>query len=56
MVAGQVLMRDGHVLTLNEEDIQAEAQHQAEVVSQRVAADPVHKKMDFLKAIKAGQL
>jgi 5-methylthioadenosine/S-adenosylhomocysteine deaminase len=56
MIAGRVLVRDGQVLTLDEGEIQAEAQRQAEAVSQRVAADPVHKKMALLTAMKAGQL
>jgi 5-methylthioadenosine/S-adenosylhomocysteine deaminase len=56
MVAGRFLMRDRQVQTLDENQILAEAQHQAEVVSQHVAQDPVHKKMRLLKAMKAGQL
>jgi 5-methylthioadenosine/S-adenosylhomocysteine deaminase len=56
MVAGRVLLRDGQALTLDESGIQAEAQRQGEAVSQRVAADPVHKKMALLAAMKAGQL
>jgi len=56
MVAGRVLMRDGYVLTMDEKMVQAEAQNQAEAVSQNVAADPVHKKMTLLAAMEAGQL
>lgn len=56
MVSGKILMRDRQVLTMDETAIQTEAQFQAEVVSQRVAADPVHKKMALLAAMEAGQL
>jgi len=56
MVAGVILMRDRQVLAMDEKAIQAEAQRQAEAVSQRVAADPVHKKMALLEAMEAGQL
>ncbi|MBC8506847.1 MAG: amidohydrolase family protein [Anaerolineales bacterium] len=56
MVAGQILMRDRQVLTMDETVVQAEAQRQAEAVSLRVAADPVHKKMALLTAMEAGQL
>jgi 5-methylthioadenosine/S-adenosylhomocysteine deaminase len=56
MVAGRFLMRNRQVQTFDENQILAEAQHQAELVSQRVSRDPVHKKMHLLKAMKAGQL
>jgi 5-methylthioadenosine/S-adenosylhomocysteine deaminase len=56
IVAGQILVKDGVVLNLNEHEIQAEAQRQAEAVAKRVAADPVHKKMALMEAMKAGQL
>ena len=56
MVAGKILMRDRRVLTMDEAEVQAEAQRQAEAVSQSVTADPVHKKMVLLAAMEAGQL
>ncbi len=56
MVAGKILMRDRHVLTMDEAAVQAEAQRQAEAVSQRVAADPVHKKMALLAPMEAGKM
>jgi hypothetical protein len=37
MVAGKVLVRDGEVLTADEDAIRGEAQVQAEAVAQRVA-------------------
>jgi 5-methylthioadenosine/S-adenosylhomocysteine deaminase len=43
MVAGQVLVRDGQVLTADEAAVRAEAQAQAEALAQRVSADPVHR-------------
>jgi 5-methylthioadenosine/S-adenosylhomocysteine deaminase len=42
MVAGKVLVRDGIVLTADEEVVRAEAQSQAEALARRVAEDPVH--------------
>jgi 5-methylthioadenosine/S-adenosylhomocysteine deaminase len=56
LVAGRVLVRDGQVQTMDEAAVRAEAQYQAEAVAQRVAADPVHKKMALLTAMRAGQL
>jgi 5-methylthioadenosine/S-adenosylhomocysteine deaminase len=56
MVAGQVLVRDGEVLVAYEAAVRAEAQAQAEEVAQRVAADPVHKKMTLLEVMEAEQL
>jgi 5-methylthioadenosine/S-adenosylhomocysteine deaminase len=56
MVAGQVLVRDGVVLTADEEAVRAEAQVQAEAVARSVAADPVHREMALLEAMEASQL
>jgi 5-methylthioadenosine/S-adenosylhomocysteine deaminase len=56
MVAGKILVRDGEVLTADEETVRAEAQAQAEAVARRVAADPVHKGMALLDAMDAGWL
>jgi len=56
MVAGKILMRNRQVLTVDEIAVQTEAQRQAEAVSQRVAADPVHKKMALLAAMETDQL
>jgi 5-methylthioadenosine/S-adenosylhomocysteine deaminase len=56
MVAGQVLVREGRVLTTDEAAVRAEAQCQALALAQRVAADPVHEGMALLAAMEAGQL
>jgi 5-methylthioadenosine/S-adenosylhomocysteine deaminase len=56
MVAGQFLMRDRQVLTLDEDAILAQAQDQARAVADRTAADPVHRDMALLAAMEAGQL
>jgi 5-methylthioadenosine/S-adenosylhomocysteine deaminase len=56
MVAGKVLVRDGEVLIADEASVRAEAQMQAEEVAGRVAADPVHKDMASLEAMKVGHL
>jgi 5-methylthioadenosine/S-adenosylhomocysteine deaminase len=56
MVAGRVLVRDGVVLTADEDAIRAEAQIQAEALAWRVAADPVHKGMALLDAMETGRL
>ena len=42
IVAGKVLVRDGVVLAADEDAVRAQAQVQAEALSRRVAADPVH--------------
>jgi 5-methylthioadenosine/S-adenosylhomocysteine deaminase len=56
MVAGKILVRDGVVLTADEDAVRAEAQAQAEAVARRVAADPVSKELALLEAMGAGQL
>jgi 5-methylthioadenosine/S-adenosylhomocysteine deaminase len=56
IVAGEVLVRDGQVLATDQAATRAEAQVQAEALVQRVAADPVHKGMALLEAMKVGQL
>jgi len=56
MVAGQVLMRDRQVLTLDEDAILDKAQIQAGAIARRVVADPVHRGMALLAAMEAGQL
>ena len=56
MVAGQMLMQDYQLLTVDEAAIRAEAQAQAEAIDRRVAADPVHEEMILLGAMAAGQL
>ena len=50
-------MRDREVLTLNEKDVQAEAQEQAEILSQRVAEDTsLHGQMALMAAMREGML
>jgi 5-methylthioadenosine/S-adenosylhomocysteine deaminase len=44
------------VLVANEDAVRAEAQVQAEDVARRVAADPVHREMVLLEAMKAGHV
>jgi len=56
LVAGQILMRDRQMLTIDEAAILTEAQSQAEAIAQRVAADPIHKNMALLSAMQAGQM
>ena len=56
MVAGKVLLKDGVVQTAAEATIRATAQEQAHALTQRVAADPVHKGMALLKPMAAGYL
>jgi 5-methylthioadenosine/S-adenosylhomocysteine deaminase len=56
VIAGQVVVRDGQVLTADEAAIRAEAQAQAEAVARRVAADPLHQEMALMAAMAAGQL
>lgn len=56
MVNGKLLMRDGKLLTMDEATIVADAQRQAEEISARVAADPVHKVMALLEPMAKGWL
>jgi len=56
MVAGQVLVRDGEILVEDEGAVRAEAQRQAMLLGQRVAADPIHKGMALMEAMEKGWL
>ncbi|NJN81208.1 MAG: amidohydrolase family protein [Caldilineaceae bacterium] len=56
MVAGRVLVRNGAVLSMDGETIRADAQRQAQALSERVAADPVHGGMALLAAMSDGKL
>lgn len=52
MVAGRLLVEERQVLALDETAIVAEAQTQAEQLSRRVAADPIHQNLDLMKAMR----
>ncbi|MBN1399942.1 MAG: amidohydrolase family protein [Anaerolineae bacterium] len=56
IVAGRTLVQDGRLLTADEAAIRAEAQSQADLLEQRVLADPVHRDMALLGAMARGQL
>jgi len=56
VVGGRMVMRDREVLTLSESEVRDEAQHQAELIGQRVAEDPLHRELSLLSAMQAGQL
>ena len=56
MVAGEILVQDGEVLTAEETAVRAEAQPQATALAQRVAADPIHKSMALLEPMNQGYL
>ena len=56
IVAGQVLMRKGVVLTADEEVFHVEVQLEAERLVRRVAGDLVHEGVTLLEAMEAGWL
>jgi 5-methylthioadenosine/S-adenosylhomocysteine deaminase len=56
MVAGKIVVRDGVVLTADEEAVRAGAQMLAEALARRVAADPVHRRMALMEAMEVGWL
>jgi len=56
MVAGKLVVEDHRVLTADEAAIVADAQHQARLLSQRVAADPSHKRMMLMDAMATRRL
>jgi 5-methylthioadenosine/S-adenosylhomocysteine deaminase len=56
VVAGRVVVRDGQVLTVDEDSVRTGAQAQAEAVAQRVAVDPLHREMALVAAMEAGCL
>jgi 5-methylthioadenosine/S-adenosylhomocysteine deaminase len=56
LVAGQILVDDYSVLSVDEAAIREIAQVEATALAQRVAADPEHQEMALLAAMEAGQL
>jgi 5-methylthioadenosine/S-adenosylhomocysteine deaminase len=56
MVAGRVLLRDGRVLTADEEEVRATAQAMAEDVAAAVRRDPGHRELALMDAMARGQL
>ena len=56
MIDGKVIVREGQVLTMDEEAVRAEAQAQAEQIARRVAVDPLHRDMALMSAMEAGYL
>ena len=56
IVAGQVIMRDRAVLTVDEGAVRDQAQACAEALAQAVVADPVHRRLALLEAMAAGKL
>ena len=56
VVAGRIVMRNREILTLSESEVRAEAQHQAELIGERVSQDPLHRELALLSAMQAGQL
>ena len=56
LVDGQIVMRDGVILTVDDEAIRKDAQIEAEKVARRVSADPDHQGLALLKPMALGQL
>ncbi len=56
MVAGRFLMRGREILTANERGIRVDAQAASEEVMRRVLADPAHRSLSLLDAMKADDL
>jgi 5-methylthioadenosine/S-adenosylhomocysteine deaminase len=56
MVAGKILMRDQKILTADGSAAHAEVQAEAEAIAQKVATDPIHKRLALLAVMGAGQL
>lgn len=56
MVDGRILLRDGKLLYIDEEAVQAEVQEQAEEVAASVARDPIHRELALLQPMAEGRL
>jgi 5-methylthioadenosine/S-adenosylhomocysteine deaminase len=56
MVAGRVILRDGRVLTADEEEVRAMAQAMGEEVAAAVERDPQHRELALLDAMDKGWL
>ena len=56
LVDGQILMRDGVMLTIDDRAVREQAQLEAQKVARRVAADPLHQGLALLEPMAQGQL
>ena len=56
IIDGQLVVEEGQVLTLNEREVQKEAQAAAEEIAAKVSADPVHQNLALLAPMGRGQL
>ena len=56
MIEGQIVVRDGEVLTVDDEAIRKEAQKEAQKIARRVAADPLHHELALLKSMALDHL
>jgi 5-methylthioadenosine/S-adenosylhomocysteine deaminase len=56
LVAGNTVIKDYCLLTADEARVRGEVQVQAEELSRRVAADPLHKEMALMQAMIEGNL
>ncbi len=56
MVAGKLLVENYQVLTAGEREIIDEAQAEAQLLAERVKADPAHKKLVLMDAMEQGKL
>jgi len=56
VVVGWFLMQGREIVTADEAAIRAEAQEAAEEISRRVLADPQHKDLALLDAMRNGKL
>jgi 5-methylthioadenosine/S-adenosylhomocysteine deaminase len=56
LVDGQILMRDGVMLTIDDQAVREQAQLEAQKVAHRVSADPLHQGLALLAPMAQGQL
>ena len=56
MIDGQIVVRDGEVLTVDDAAIRKEAQIEAQKIARRVAADPLHHELALLKSMALDHL
>jgi 5-methylthioadenosine/S-adenosylhomocysteine deaminase len=56
LVAGRTLVEAGRVLSLDSARVLADVQYQADAIARRVAADPLSRELDLLRAMQSGHL
>jgi len=56
LIAGKMMLENGRLLTIDETAVVTAAQKQANLLAQKVSADPAHKSLALIPPMQAGKL